>query len=69
MSPHADCPLWFYTILAHLDNTRWLWQSCKSIKGIVPLVQCLTLAWVRLDFTAVANLPLWLLGFNTASEI
>ena len=44
---------------AYLDNSRWVWQSYHSIRGIVLLVQGLTLGWMRLNFTAFANLPLW----------
>ncbi len=44
---------------AYLDNSRWVWRSYHSIQGIVLLVQGLTLGWMRLNFTAFANLPLW----------
>lgn len=35
------------------------WQSYRSISGIALLVQGLILGWMRLNFTAFANLPLW----------
>ena len=44
---------------AYRDNSRWAWQSYRSIQGIVLLVQGLALGWMRLNFTAFANLPLW----------
>jgi hypothetical protein len=44
---------------AYLDNSRWVWQSYHSIRGILLLVQGLTMGWMRLNFTAFANLPLW----------
>lgn len=44
---------------AYLDNSHWVWRSYRSISGIALLVQGLALGWMRLNFTAFANLKLW----------
>jgi hypothetical protein len=44
----------------YLDNTHYVWGSYQSIRGGVLLIQGLALGWIRLNFTAFANLPLWL---------
>ncbi len=44
---------------AYRDNSHWVWQSYRNVQGFLLLVQGLILGWMRLNFTAFANLPLW----------
>ena len=44
----------------YMDNRHYVWGSYQSIRGGVLLIQGLALGWMRLNFTAFANLPLWL---------
>ena len=45
---------------AYLDNTHSVWQSYRSIRGINLLFTGLAFGWARFNFTAFANVPLWI---------
>jgi hypothetical protein len=44
----------------HLNTKIWRWDGYESINGLSLLAVGLTWGWLRLNFTAFANLPLWL---------
>ena len=44
----------------YADSTHWTWGGYRSVSGIQLLVQGIVFGWLQLNFSAFANVPLWL---------